>query len=551
MGAHLDQFSAILFEPSGGQVDKVAHLMGHPPDAPVRWWPATFIVLAAALALFGMWTPDTPQRELVVILSLTCLALTVPLLLLWAIVLSRLPKRQHNRVAVGILLVALALSAVIRYRGLSGDFVPSLAWRWTEEPLSAVANREPTSDRGPVSDYPQFLGPQRNAQLPNLALSDWSTRPPRLIWRQPIGQGWSSFAIVGTHAVTQEQRGELECVVSYDLLTGRERWVHTETVRYVSTVAGNGPRATPTVHEGRVFTYGALGHLNCLDLETGREIWSRNPLSENGVEPTFWGNSCSPLIHDGAVIVSIGGQQDNALGAYETETGEVRWRGGNGRAGYGSPTTVELTGQVQILIFNEGHLASHDPEGGQRLWTQPWPEGVEHTTQPIALPGDRVFLSSGYGIGSKLFQVDRSEQGLVASIVWETPHLKMKFTNAVVHEGSIYGLDNGVLVCLDPETGQRRWKRGRYGHGQILLIGNHILVQTESGELALVAADPSGFRELARHPALEGKTWNNPAFAPPYLLVRNDREAICFEMGLVRPASMEPGGSDSSSEDHL
>ena len=166
----------------------------------------------------------------------------------------------------------------------------------------------------------------------------------------------------------------------------------------------------------------------------------------------------------------------------------------------------------------------------------------------MVLPGDRVFLSSGYGIGSKLFQISAAEEGPAASVVWESPRLKTKFTNAVFHAGSIYGLDDGVLVCLDPETGQRRWKRGRYGHGQILLIGNHILIQTESGELAVVAADPTEFREIARHPALDGKTWNNPVFAPPYLLVRNDQEAICFELGLEDVASLTPGSKIHTAE---
>ena len=506
--------------------------MNQRPVEPVRWWPATVILSGAAVALMALWIPDMPNRQTVVFGSLGTLAISVLLLLIWFFAFSRLPGRQRTSMAIGLLLVGITLVATVRIRGVSGDFVPILAWRWSGETYEGVVERARDARRGAIADYPQFLGPSRNASLPDLVLSDWSSRPPREVWRRPVGPGWSSFAIVGTHAITQEQRGDQECVVSYDLLTGKERWVSMDTARFESTVAGVGPRATPTIHGGRVFSYGALGHLNCLDLETGRKIWSRHPISENYSRPNMWGNSCSPLIDAGAVIVSAGGEDNNALVAYEAATGEVRWRGGNSRLGYSSPTVVHLSGKKQILIFNAGQLASHDAENGNPLWTQPWPGATECTSQPIVLPGNRVFLSSGYGIGSKLFQINQSEQEPSVSILWESPRLKTKFTNAVVHEGSIYGLDDGVLVCLDPETGKRRWKRGRYGHGQILLVGDHILVQAESGELALVAADPTGYRELARHPALDAKTWNYPAFAPPYLLVRNDREAICFDLGL-------------------
>ncbi|MBK36469.1 MAG: hypothetical protein CME26_13205 [Gemmatimonadetes bacterium] len=316
-------------------------------------------------------------------------------------------------------------------------------------------------------------------------------------------------------------------MVSYDLLTGKERWVHTDSTRFQTILAGIGPRATPTVDESRVCTYGAQGHLNCLDLETGRKIWGHRTLAESDVPDH--GISCSPLLYDGAAIVSVGGQ-NNALVAFEAETGEVRWRGGDSDAGYSSPAVSRISGRKQILIFNDGQLAAHDVGNGSLLWSEPWPNGPECVAQPIVLPGDRVFLSTGYGIGSTLFRVTHAGRRWERSVLWETPRMKLKFSNAVVHEGLIYGLDDGILACLDPATGKRQWKGGRYGHGQILLVGDRILVQAESGELVLVEADASRHREVARHPALSDKTWNNPALAAPYLPVRNHREAICFKL---------------------
>ncbi len=499
---------------------------------PVRWWPALLIVVVTALALLILWIHDTQHRQTVVMGTLGTLVIATLLLITWALALSRLPARTRLGIAIGLVMLAGVVGLSVRIEGMSGDFVPILSWRWTEEAYGGASNPTRRVSAGPASDYPQFLGPARNASLVDIALKDWTNHPPREIWRRPVGAGWSAFAVVGTHAVTQEQRGELECVVSYDLLAGEERWVHADTARFETTIGGVGPRATPTIHEGRVYAYGALGQLNCLDLESGREIWSRNPIEENGVEPPDWGNSCSPLLHDGAVIVSAGGDRDNALIAFEAGTGAVRWQAGNSDAGYSSPTLVRVANQDQILIFNERQLAGHDAWSGEPLWTHPWPDGTFSTSQPVVLPGNRIFLSSGYGIGAKMFRIDGKEAGFTPSIVWESPRLKAKFTNVVIHGGYIYGLDDGILVCLDPETGQRKWKRGRYGHGQVLLVSDRLIVQTEDGDLALVDANPEAFVETASQPALDSKTWNNPAFAPPYLIVRNDREAICFELSL-------------------
>ena len=232
-------------------------------------------------------------------------------------------------------------------------------------------------------------------------------------------------------------------------------------------------------------------------------------------------------------MVSPGGPDGRSLVAYHRDTGTRIWSGGSSPAGYSSPLITTLAGAPHILIFNRGSVAAHDPLSGHLLWQRPWPGGVECVAQPVPLPGDRVFVSSGYGIGCKLLQIGRNGQnGLQASLVWETPRLKAKFTNVVHRDGYIYGLDDGVLVCLDLRNGQRKWKRGRYGHGQVILAGDLLLVQAESGDVALVEVDPEAFKEVARFPALEGKTWNNPVLAGRYLLVRNDREAACYELAL-------------------
>jgi outer membrane protein assembly factor BamB len=394
----------------------------------------------------------------------------------------------------------------------------------------------PAPARALAAAYPQFLGPARDGTLPELSLArDWSARPPRRLWRQPIGAAWSGFAVAEGVAVTQEQRDDEEHVVAYEAATGRVLWSHADRARYATVIAGVGPRATPAIADGRVFTLGATGLLNALELRTGRRLWTRNVVSESGATLPDWGKSCSPLVVDGRVIVSAGGRDGRSLVAYAAASGEPAWAAGSDGAGYSSPRVAELAGRAQVLILNGATLAAHDPATGSLLWEHPFPAEQPNVTAPATLPGDRLLVSVGYGIGSKLYHVAADETGaLEASLLWESPRLKSKFANLIVHGGFVYGLDDGVLTCLDPASGERRWKAGRYGHGQLLLVGGTLLVQTEEGELVLVAPSPDRLEEVARFQALDGKTWNPPALAGRLLLVRNDLEAAAYELPVER-----------------
>jgi outer membrane protein assembly factor BamB len=167
------------------------------------------------------------------------------------------------------------------------------------------------------------------------------------------------------------------------------------------------------------------------------------------------------------------------------------------------------------------------------LWQFPWPGETQRISQPVIVPEDRVFVSTGYGIGGKMLRIRSDHEGrLAAELLWESRGLKAKFSNVVWREGFLYGLDDGILTCLDGETGERRWKAGRYGHGQVILASDLLIVLAESGEVVLVPADPSAQREVGRFPAVSGKTWGHPALAGPRLVVRNDREAACYELAL-------------------
>ncbi|MFN7963681.1 MAG: PQQ-binding-like beta-propeller repeat protein [Thermoanaerobaculia bacterium] len=404
-------------------------------------------------------------------------------------------------------------------------------------PSSPAAQPAPAAAIDAAS-FPQFLGPDRDGRIAGVELSrDWQARPPRELWRRPVGAGWAGFSVAGGMAFTLEQEGEEEVATAYELATGKRLWRHADRTRYETTVGGVGPRSVPTVAGDRVFVMGATSHLRALDRESGRLLWQRDLKQGEGKSPP-WGKANSPLVVGEQVIVQAGGETGSALAAFDAASGRPLWQGGKdpGSSSYSSPVLLAPAGEAQVVSFNSDSVSAHDPADGHPLWRYPWPAEQPNVSTPLLLPGDRLFASSGYGVGSKLLQLSRGEAGeWTAKLVWESPRLKAKFTNVVFSDGYLYGLDDGTLVCLDPGTGERCWKSGRYGHGQVLLIGKTLLVTTEEGELVLVAPDPREHRELARLSVLGGKSWNPPAFASPYLLWRDDREAVCLELPLEQP----------------
>lgn len=503
-----------------------------PPRRPIRWWPALVVLAIAGTRLAMVWLRAAPSTQARVVPTLKVMVLAAVLLLLWSVLFSRLPGRTRLAILLAVLLAGAVLRLTVRITGVSGNVVPILAWRWSgravlEDPGGAVARSAVTAT---PSDYPQFYGPHRDATLagPRLA-RDWQAQPPRLVWRRDVGEAWSSFAVVGTAAVTQEQRGEEEVVVRYDLATGREVWTHSDRTALVTTIGGRGPRATPTIADGRVYALGATGVLNCLDLESGELIWSRDLIGDHQVRLADYGMPASPLLVGDLVVVQLA-RVGSGLAAHRRSDGTPVWRTGEDSGSYSSPILATLAGRPQILIVNQRSIAGHEPETGARLWREPWPHPGEKITPPLLLGDDRLLVSAGYGAGSRLLRVRPGEGDLVVDELWESPRLKSKFASMVLHAGTVYGLDDGVLTAIDPESGERLWKHGRYGHGQLILVGDLLLIQTEKGDVVLVEATPEEHRELARLAALTGKTWNPPALAGSHLLVRNNRQAACYEL---------------------
>jgi outer membrane protein assembly factor BamB len=349
------------------------------------------------------------------------------------------------------------------------------------------------------------------------------------MWRRPVGPGWSSFAVLGNLFYTQEQRGEEEVVACYDLETGEPVWRHVDSTRFWESNAGAGPRGTPTVSDGRVFTFGATGILNVLNAIDGSVMWSRNAATETEMKVPMWGFSSSPLVVDDVVIVAASG----ALVAYDLATGDLRWSGPAAGEGYSSPQLLTIDGVTQVVQLNGEGAFSVSPADGTQLWNYPWP-GYPIVQPAMTANGD-VLICIAQGAGLRRIALAHENDGWQTEELWRSNRLKPYYSDIVVHEGFAYGFDGSVVVCIDLEDGMRKWKGGRYGAGQIFLLAdqNLLFILGEQGVLALVAATPDQFTELATFPAIEGKTWNHPVLVGDVLLVRNAEEMAAFRLTLA------------------
>ena len=388
------------------------------------------------------------------------------------------------------------------------------------------------AQQAPSRNYwTNFRGPKRDGKYDETTVStSWPANGLPVIWKQPVGLGHSSFAIADGKAYTIEQRRNQEVVAAYDLGNGRELWTQKWNAQYTDST-GDGPRSTPTWDEGRIYALGSTGELRCLDANSGAVIWGKNILSDNQARNLPWAMAASPLVVDDKVIVLPGGTAGKSVVAYNKMSGAPVWKVLNDTQAYVSPMLVELSGRRQIVVVSSSRVVGLAPEDGALLWSYPWEtEGGINVSQPIVVDANRFFISSGYRKGAALVEIRGSGKSFTASTIWENNNMKNKFNSSVLHNGYIYGLDEGILSCLDVNTGERKWKDGRYGYGQVLLVGGHLIVTTDKGEIALVRATPDQYTEVARFSALQGQTWNYPAIASGRLLVRNSIEMAAYDI---------------------
>jgi len=584
--------SGMLIGMLGGVVGALAILVWWLLFSRARWFERVGAIVLMVAAVFATRAVahasmvGAGQGMMIYFLPAPYLALA---LVAWAVATRHLKDGVRRAALVAAVFLACAPFDIIRTAGIKGGAGGEFHWRWTptpeqlllakggdepkplppptaaaaspgapaetakETPAAASASVTPAAVPAPPAaeeiphasaamdtpaEWPGFRGPNRDSVIHGVQIkTDWSASPPVEIWRRPIGPGWSSIAVHGDLLYTQEQRGDDEVVSCYRVSTGEPVWRHRDAVRFYESNGGAGPRATPTLSHGRVYTLGATALLNALDAGTGKVVWSHNAAADTGRKTPEWGFTSSPLVVDDLVIVAVSG----TLAAYDAATGKPRWVGPQHGGSYSSPQLATIDGVAQILLLSAPGAVSVSPADGKVLWEHTWEGGA--IVQP-ALTADGGILinamSAMGGIATRRLAVAHGAGGWTVEERWTSNGLKPYYSDFVVHKGHAYGFDGSILACIDLEDGKRKWKGGRYGTGQLVLLADQdvLLVTSEDGELALVRATPDQFTELARIPALNSKTWNHPVLVGDHLLVRNGEEMAAFRLPLAPAATV-------------
>ena len=523
------------------------------PTRAIPRWLVIFWVVAVLLLVVLRFVNVLGDRGTSNLLSIGLINTTLLVSLLWFVLGSGRSARLRFGILGAVVVAVLAGLSLFRFEGVSGGLIPDFEYRFANNAWDALEAPRGTSRGADLEtttpfDFPGFLGPDRNQVVRGVTLAtDLEATPPVELWRKPIGKGLSGFAVVNGYAATMEQRGDVAAVTLYDVDTGELIWLYeiSDGDPFEDVIAGSGPRSTPAIDDGVVYAQGVRGELVAIDGSSGTALWTRDLMKDMGVSMAVekdqlpYGRPGSPLVVGDAVIVPVGGVEEERLvsvAAFDKKSGEPIWESGSRQISMASPSLGILGGVEQVLMVNENWVSGHDLATGELLWELPFvgsSSSNASVSQAVPVPPDQLFLSRGYGHGAALYRLAVDSNGEFSpELLWQSARsLRTKFTNVVIKDGYVYGLSEGVLECVELETGERAWKHGRYGHGQILLVGEVLVVLTEDGEIVYVEATPERRdNQLARFQAVDGQTWNTFAIAGDRVLVRNSKEIAVFRV---------------------
>lgn len=472
------------------------------------------------------------------------LAVAIPYLVYGVVIVFALMRGRswlaQRRLAILYLIACATVFSAIQVNSVAGDLRPDLSWRWASGlALSSVQSPGGVAEL-PIEigadDWPAFRGAKRDSHLLGVTFSsDWTT-PPKKLWRNRVGLGWSSFTIVGDYFFTQEQRGEYEAVVCYRAQTGEEIWINSIKAHYDNRI-GPGPRSTPTYQDGKLYVQGATGIVQCIEAQTGTTIWKRDLTKDTKAKVPQWGFSGSPLIVGDAMIQNTGDKEDSSVIAYDKATGDVLWKNGKGKGGYSSPHFIQLADIPQVLVNNDFGIQSFTPDTGEVLWEHHWlVKSNPRVVQPLFTEDGGVLIGTAAGMGTRRLNLSHENDTWKVTEVWTTKRFRPYFNDYIIYEDYCYGFDGNRLMCIDVKTGEEQWKGDKRPGGQLLFVQDMelLLILTEKGEVMLVEAIPEQYTVVSQFKAISGKTWNHPVIAYGKLYVRNSEEMACFELALAK-----------------
>jgi outer membrane protein assembly factor BamB len=386
-----------------------------------------------------------------------------------------------------------------------------------------------------AADWPQFLGPSRDGIYSGAPLNEkWPSAGPRTLWRTSIGQGLSGPVVTGKRLILFHRTGDREIVESFDALTGAPQWRHAYPTSYRDDFGfDEGPRAVPVVADGIVYTYGAEGKLNAIDVASGKPLWSVDAMREFEVDKGFFGAAGSPLVEGGRVIANVGGKKAGIV-AFDAKNGKVLWTATTDAASYSSGIASTILGKRYAVFLTRAGLVGLDPANGQVRFQKPWrarQAASVNAATPLVV-GNRIFVSAEYGPGAGVLQFD----GTKLSDVWLSDEvLSNHYATSVHHEGRLYGFHGRqefgpVFRAVDMQTGKVLWSTGRFGAGSVTLAGNRLIILRESGELVIAAASPASFQQIASAQLLPPTLRAYPALADGVLYVRNDDTLLAVDL---------------------
>lgn len=477
----------------------------------------------------AMWVHGIPLAIFTVTAGLTCFP----------------THRLRTPAAIALLGLGWLSFGLVRNEGFDGEYYPEFVWRWSNQheanlpELPRTMTVSPTDtavvpDATVPAEWPGFRGPLGDGVADGEPLSiDWQARPPREVWRIPVGPGWGSFAFDQGRLFTQEQRLEQEVLSCYSALDGKLLWSHADDNRFTEVVSGAGPRSTPAVSRGRVFAMGGKGLLTCVQEADGQQVWQRNLVQDYQAPIPMWGFSGSPLVVDDLVVIFVGGTEDNGWMAFSADTGAKVWGIPSSGMNYTTAQLMTLNDQ-RCLVFCDGRgVHGADVVTGKLLWTHQ-PTGWNGTPMVDVrqLSPTSLLVALGDGIGMTRVDLEREGDSWSFRDVWTSKRLRPSFNDSLITDGTIYGFNQAVFSCIDSTTGERLWQGGRYGFGQAILLKNAscIVVAAENGDAVLLKTSREKLEELGRIPVLDGKTWNHPIAVNNQLFLRNGKVAVCLDL---------------------